>query len=201
MTQPSLNWWSSPRALLRHVLTLDDTAHSVALGTAIGMFIALTPTVGIQMLLVLVTAALLRPLFTFNRIAALVTVYVSNPLTVVPIYWFNYRVGTLLFPATVERGEFARLLQYDGLAEWWRAIVALFVQVGAPLLAGSLVVGAVCGLLTYPLMRLLHNWFHDTTDRLAEARAVRRQRRRAGGGNPRRARRRKAAMPSESPNG
>ena len=29
-------------------------------------------------------AAVVRKLFTFNRIAALVTVYVSNPLTVVP---------------------------------------------------------------------------------------------------------------------
>ena len=75
-----LRWWSDPRSLLRHILMLDDTPHSIALGTAIGMFIGMTPTVGIQMILVIVFAFLVKPLFTFNRIAALITVYISNPL-------------------------------------------------------------------------------------------------------------------------
>lgn len=189
-TEPTLNWWSSPRALLRHVLTLDDTAHSVALGTAVGMFIGLTPTVGIQMALVVLLAALVRRLFTFNRIAALVAVYVSNPLTVVPLYWFNYRVGTLFFPATVGRKEFSQLLEYSSLKEWWETISSLFVLVGAPLLAGSLLVATVGSLLTYPAVRILHNWFHDTTDRLAEVHAARRENRQAArndaaGGPPR----------------
>ena len=32
-----LHWWTSPRTLLRYILMLDDTPHSIALGTAIGL--------------------------------------------------------------------------------------------------------------------------------------------------------------------
>ena len=76
----SLKWWNSPRTLLRGILMLEDTPHSIALGTSIGMAIGLTPTVGIQMILVMCTAWLTHKLFHFNRVAALITVYISNPI-------------------------------------------------------------------------------------------------------------------------
>ena len=152
-----LQWWSSPRAILRTILTLDDTPHSVALGTAIGMFIGMTPTVGIQMILVMVFAYLTRPFFSFNRVAALITVYLSNPLTVVPIYWFDYKVGTVFIAGNATREDFEQILHYHGLAGWWNAIWALFVDVGAPLIVGSLVVATVFGCVTYPLMRYLRS--------------------------------------------
>jgi len=152
-----LQWWSSPRTILRTILTLDDTPHSVALGTAIGIFIGMTPTVGIQMILVMVFAYLTRPFFSFNRVAALITVYLSNPLTVVPIYWFDYKVGTLFIAGNATRDEFAQILHYHGLIGWWNSLCALFVDVGAPLIVGSLVVATVCGGVTYPLMRYLRS--------------------------------------------
>ena len=46
-------WLQSPRALLNTILRLDDTPQSIALGTAIGMFVGLTPMVGLQMAIVL----------------------------------------------------------------------------------------------------------------------------------------------------
>ena len=55
--QQKFRWWTSPRNVLRHILMLQDSAHSIALGTAIGVFLGMTPTVGIQMLLVVVLAA------------------------------------------------------------------------------------------------------------------------------------------------
>jgi uncharacterized protein (DUF2062 family) len=80
-----IHWWSNPRTLLRTILSLDDTPHQIALGAAIGMFIAMTPTIGIQMALVMLVALLTRPFFHFNRVAALVMVYLSNPITMVPL--------------------------------------------------------------------------------------------------------------------
>ena len=151
-----LPWWSDPRQWLRTLLMLDDTPHHIALGTAIGVFVALTPTVGIQMVLVLLAAILARPFFRFNKVAGLIAVYITNPLTVVPLYWFNYKVGTLYFSSTITKKEFAAIFQYDGLREWWTALTRLFVDVGVPLVVGSLVVATICGLVTYPLMlRLL----------------------------------------------
>lgn len=140
---------------------LDDTPHHIALGSAIGVFIAMTPTVGVQMLLVLLISLLARPLFRFNQMAGLLAVYLSNPFTVVPLYWFNYTLGTLYFPSTISKQDFAAIFRYHGLSEWWSAITRLFVDVGVPLLIGSLVVASVCSMVTYPLMlRLLNRLRH-----------------------------------------
>jgi len=152
-----MTWWSSPREILRALLMLRDTRHSVALGTAIGIFIGMTPTVGFQMLLVVALSLAIGRFVRFNRLAALIAVYVSNPLTVAPIYWFNYRVGTLFAEAEWTRRDFRRVLQYDGLSQWWDTIVKLFVEIGTPLIVGSLIVASVLGLATYPLMRWLLN--------------------------------------------
>ena len=151
----SIHWWSSPRTLLRAILMLDDTAHSIALGTAVGMFIGMTPTVGIQMILVVVFSFVVSPFFRFNRTAALITVYISNPITVAPIYWFNYKVGTLIFEGHAAYDVFARAVRFDSFAEWWQAIQVLFGEIGPPLIFGSLVVAIVSSALTYPAMRWL----------------------------------------------
>lgn len=147
-----LQWWLNPRLWLRSLLVLNDSAHSIALGTTIGLFIAFTPTVGIQMLIVAVVALLTRRWFHFNRVAALLMVYVSNPLTVLPIYWFSYKVGTYWFPSNVTRDQFAALLEYQGFQQWWASLSGLFVDVGTPLIVGSLVVATIASLPAYPVM-------------------------------------------------
>ena len=54
-------------SMFRAIVMLDDTPHSIALGTAIGLFIAWTPTVGIHMILVVALALLFRA----NKVAGL----------------------------------------------------------------------------------------------------------------------------------
>lgn len=147
----SLRWWS-PRALLRRILMLHDSPHSIALGTAIGMGIGMTPTVGLQLIMVTILAALTYKLFYFNRAAALLTVYISNPLTVVPIYYVLFRVGNLFVPGEVTREELAAVLRYDGFDGWWQAVTRLAAEIGGPLLAGTVIVAPICGLVTYPVM-------------------------------------------------
>ena len=150
MSDQSLAWYSSPRRWLRAVLLLDDTPHSIALGTAIGVFIAFTPTVGVQMLMVGLVAFLTHRLFHFNRLAALLMVYITNPLTVVPIYWGCYRLGATWFPSDITREDFEHLLHYEGFDDWWATVVELFVGIGLPLIVGSLIIATVCAVLSYP---------------------------------------------------
>ncbi|VAX41601.1 hypothetical protein MNBD_PLANCTO02-668 [hydrothermal vent metagenome] len=155
-------WWKSPRALFRQILMLDDTAHSIALGTTIGMFIGMTPTVGAQMILVVIFAFLTKRLFRFNQVAALLTVYVSNPITTLPIYWFNYKVGTWFLGGKASHGEFAKALEYKGFEQWWETIVTLYVKFGYPLLIGSLIVAVICSAITYPTIIYLKRKFAPT---------------------------------------
>lgn len=150
MLRKSLAWFGSPRRWLRAVLLLDDTPHSIALGTAIGMFLAFTPTVGLQMVLVGIVAVLTRRLFHFNRLAALLMVYITNPLTIVPIYWACYRLGTIWFPADISREDFEHLLHYEGFDEWWTSFVELSVGIGLPLFFGSFIVSTITALVSYP---------------------------------------------------
>lgn len=154
-----LKWWSSPRVVFRHIVMQDDTPHSIALGTAVGMFIGLTPTVGVQMILVMIFAFLTYKLFYFNRVAALLTVYISNPLTMLPIYWFDYKIGTLFIAGDAKREEFGTILEYDGFREWWNTVLDLFVLIGEPLIIGALVVGTTGSVVAYPTMRWLVRWF------------------------------------------
>src|SRR5690606_26705234 len=77
------------KRFLRLVLKPNVSAHAVALGTAIGVFLAFTPTVGLQMVLAAVIATAVRG----SRAAAVLPVWISNPLTFVPIYGCTYWVG------------------------------------------------------------------------------------------------------------
>lgn len=165
---PKIRLAPRPHHLLRSLLMLDDTEHAIALGTAIGVFLGLTPTVGLQMITVMLLSACTRRLFRFNVMAALMAVYVSNPITLVPIYYGLYKIGTLFVGGTVTREQFAATLEYGNFSEWWNTVLSLFVSLGHPLLVGTAIVAIPCGLLTYPLMLWLLSWFRKVPVRTQE---------------------------------
>ncbi|MCA9175076.1 MAG: DUF2062 domain-containing protein [Planctomycetales bacterium] len=130
------------RFVLVHMLHANDPPHRLALGAAIGVFVAITPTVGIQMALVLVLAYLLRA----NKVVGLPIVWMTNPATIVPIYYSCYYIGR-------------RMLNQEGIGrEWWAELRGThnftfywekLVEVAMPLWLGCLVVATVCGYATY----------------------------------------------------
>ena len=125
-------WWTSPGRLVQRVLTLDDTPHSIALGTAIGMFVGLTPTVGIQMMVILAIAGITQRMFHFNRLAGVITVYVSNPLTIVPLYAAFYYIGSLMVDAPMSPAEFQERFEQtlnQGWQGWFAPLQFIFAEV------------------------------------------------------------------------
>lgn len=148
-------WWTSPRRMIRQLLMLNDTPHSVALGTAIGMFIGLTPTVGIQMLLVGALAILARPFFRFNISAGMITVYISNPLTMLPLYALFYSTGTMLLATGSHDPIDFQAGFIEHLDETGRLLRFVFIDVGWPMIVGSLLVASVGAGLTYPSLKWL----------------------------------------------
>ena len=144
------------RHMYRKLLQLDDTPHSIALGAAIGVFITFTPTVGVQVLLVLILSLFVR----FNRFAAIVLVYLSNPVTIIPIYYADYVIGLFV------QGESGLSLEEFGLlwdqsvstageVGFWGATQVLFKSLGTdviiPMFMGGGVLGGFFGVVTYPL--------------------------------------------------
>jgi len=135
------------RFFIYRVLHVDDTPHRIALGVAIGIFIAWTPTIGFQMILTVLLSTLLRA----NKLVGLPFVWISNPLTVVPIYGPNYIIGCwlsgrpynsldFLIKATRVTGGWI-----DKVQAWWSATWQVF----RPLWTGSILVGIILAILTY----------------------------------------------------
>lgn len=85
-------WRKVYRRLYRlwyRLVILKSSPRKVALGFALGVFIGLTPTMGIQMIITVPLAAVLG----VNPISAVAGTYVSNAFTFVPLYVFCYWVG------------------------------------------------------------------------------------------------------------
>jgi len=71
------------------ILRTSDSPHKIALGVALGIFVAWMPPLGYHILLALALTFLLQA----NKFFALVCVWVSNPFTYIPICYMNYVVG------------------------------------------------------------------------------------------------------------
>ncbi|MBW2174974.1 MAG: DUF2062 domain-containing protein [Deltaproteobacteria bacterium] len=73
-------------------IRLHGSPEEVAWGAAIGFFVAMTPTMGIQTYLAVPIAAVFR----ISKVAAALTVWLTNPVTAPIIYGFNYMAGAKL---------------------------------------------------------------------------------------------------------
>jgi len=63
-----------------------------ARGFAVGVFSGCFPLFGLQIGLGLLLAAV----FKGNRVMAAIGTLISNPITYIPLYWFNYRIGSII---------------------------------------------------------------------------------------------------------
>lgn len=176
-----------------HLLHLDDTPHRIALGAAVGMFVAMTPTFGFQIAVLL----LMLWFIPGNRAAGLPMLFVTNTATNVPIFYFNYRVGVFFLgePAGVnvkeEWGKVVTELRGLGLGllvtdpgTWWSKMYGWLGtlweatdDILAQLWLGSVIVGLVAGVATYGVMYYLVVFYRrrirEGLHRLAQLRALR----------------------------
>ncbi len=143
----------------RNVVSLHGSPREVALGAAIGMWLAFTPTWGIQMIIALILTSFLRA----SRPAALVMVWVTNFFTVAPIYAFCYWVGAWFWPAEDRQSMMdvydviVKLVSSPAQGEWWEvwkafstALETIGFKLFMPMMVGGIIVGAVAAVGTYP---------------------------------------------------
>lgn len=142
------------RPVLRWVVKLRSSPRAIAGGLGIGMFIAFTPTVGVQLFL----AVILATLFNVNRPAALVPVWITNPVTVAPIYTFNYWLGLKFIDGPplsdvsglfIDIGRTMTRLEFWNIKDQFLAVLQMGREILLPLLFGSIIIGIVTGLAVY----------------------------------------------------
>lgn len=131
---------------------------SVAGAAAIGLFCAFLPIPG-QM----IVAAALAVAARVNLPMSVALVWLTNPVTMPPVYFFCYKVGAWLLglPAGAEPFELSLTWIRHELASVWE-----------PFLLGSLVCGLLSAAAGYGLIRLIWRWH---VVRSWEARKGRRQ--------------------------
>ena len=129
---------------------MDESAHSIALGAAIGIFIGYQPCMGLQMSIAVPIALMLRA----NIILAAALVWFTNPLTFIPLYYAAYLTGTWVYPVeSLSLSEFSVLLHNFS----WSVFVNLGEKTIIPLIIGCLILGLCAGLATYIIVRNLVN--------------------------------------------
>jgi hypothetical protein len=170
----------SARKWARKLLGLNDPPHAIALGAAVGMAIAFGPTYGMQIILALGLATLLR----VNRVATLLPTFIVNPVTGPATFILQYLLGRAILGggSAAEREKIHHLAQALGdirLTALKSSIQAALTAgadlgwdvLGAVLLGMAVSAGVLAG-LTYPAVYRGAVWFR-------RKRAQRSQRRQA----------------------
>jgi uncharacterized protein len=162
-------WQQAKRFIKLRILHVSDSPHKIAMGVAIGLFIAWTPALGIHMILVLALCALLRA----NKIAGLASTWVCNPFTFGVVYIPSYFVGRAVVDfwrgsPGINRAEVEQLLhEMSSLgsiftdfhrAAFWRESFDILVKIGLELWIGCLIVGLIMAVAGYFLTRGFIVW-------------------------------------------
>src|SRR5512140_3497991 len=134
-------------AWLGKLLSVRDTPEALARGLAVGFFFGVSFLWGLQIVLAVVVAHLLRG----NKVIAAALTAVSNPLTSLPLYAFCYWVGQVVLGTDVRLPDLAQMGSLD-------AVLALGPAFFLTMFAGTTLVGLVGSLGLYFSAHLIFPW-------------------------------------------
>lgn len=133
---------------------------SVSLAFLVGVFCAFIP-LPLQMLIAAGFAILVRS----NLPISIGLVWITNPFTIPPIFYFSYRVGSFMLNTPSEH------ISADFSVEWLAESIA---HIWMPLLVGSISCGIVFSVLSFLLVRYL--WILHVTQLWEKRKRQRKQR-------------------------
>lgn len=129
------------------LVTMADTPHSIALGSAIGMFFGFTPLYTLKTLLSIVFAWICRS----NKLAAAIAGNLHDLflLAMPAVYFFEYKMGCWMLGRPAAHQAFHHFAIGNYLH--WQFVV----RVIWPAMVGSLLLGIPSAVVTYFLLRML----------------------------------------------
>jgi len=128
--------------------------YSVSMAFLVGVFTAFLPIPG-QVIVAATAAYLVR----CNLPISVALVFITNPLTIPPIFFSTYQLGTWLLDAP--------LMDLSSAAFTWEWINAELGKLWKPLLVGSLCAGSFFSICSYAFIKLAWRWWvsHQWTHR------------------------------------
>ena len=146
------------KKLIRPITRSEGSIRQVSWGVGIGVFFALTPTVGIQMYAVALIWALCRFILKshFNLPVSIAMVWISNPLTMIPLYYL-FLVSGYAVLETHEKLSFAlfdqKFSSFSEMESTWELIIEatrfLIIDLGWPMVVGSLFFAIPFGIISF----------------------------------------------------
>lgn len=152
-------WRRLRKIFVHNVLHADDTPHRIAIGVAAGLFAGFLPTPALQTVVAIAMAALVRG----NKLVAIPMVWITNPVTFLPIYSLCYYVGHGLVgtrpnPDAPEAtthvvGPVQQLLD-NGISSalessFWHEAMNSLTRIGVEMWVGCSLVGFITGTIGY----------------------------------------------------
>ena len=141
VSSPSMSWL---KGLASDPNLLHINRQSVSLGVFIGVFCAFLP-LPVQTIL----AALIALWWRANLAISIILVWISNPITIPPIFYLNYRVGSWLL------GRAPSQHQVTLSWEWFDSVGS---HILLPLGLGSLLVALLAASASYCAVFWLWRW-------------------------------------------
>ena len=130
-----LNLIKSIRKAISWLWNQEGSPYQRALGFGVGIFSGCFPFFGLQILMGVFLAKVLKG----NSILAAVGTWISNPFTYAPLYYFNYRVGSLLLNTDKIIVDVSHITTNKLWSQGW--------YLSSRLLMGSICVGLLTGII------------------------------------------------------
>ncbi len=149
-------WWQKwYRSCYLCLLRWGGKPQFIARGLALGVFSGCFPFFGLQIII----GVILATLFRGSKVAAAAATWISNPLTYVPLFIFNYQVGKLILGIEI---KLERQLDLDSFSSF----MELGFAFAATLFVGCFVVGLAAALVTYFLSLLVLKRLHRSKKKI-----------------------------------
>ncbi|MCX7794327.1 MAG: DUF2062 domain-containing protein [Thermodesulfovibrionales bacterium] len=129
---------------IKLVFYINDPPSKTALTFSIGLFIGLSPLLGLHTLISLAIAFIFR----LNKFVILLGTYVTNPWTLIPIYTFSTLLGARILGRSIK-------IEIDWYNVTLSSLFHLSSNILLPFITGTLIVGAVSSVLSYLIIYLI----------------------------------------------
>ncbi|MBU1101375.1 MAG: DUF2062 domain-containing protein [Bacteroidetes bacterium] len=132
---------------LHQLVTLDASPSQIAISVAFGVFIGLLLPMGLQTIVILPIAGL----FEFNIVLAVTASLISNPITMIPLYYTAVKIGEFITGITISWSRFEIFFENPS----WSNLLSFGNDGLAVFFSGSSLMGLTAAILTYFLILFL----------------------------------------------
>ena len=153
------------RDKFRSIFQIKEPPHRIALSFALGVFMGMSPLLGLHY----IGGVLLAMLFRLNKLVAIIGISVNNPWTIVPISTFCVWIGAKLLGIKqvlpeVDWGSISLssiVMQFTSLENLTNLIKELWPLLAA-FFAGSFLICTIAAIVSYFIMLELVNKYRKT---------------------------------------